>query len=215
MQMPTWARLKTGQPATPKPSPSPAPAKPTKPTIRDDAWWLERMQEWRAKYPDRSMPRNRLYFWLALDVDQRPNDGDSTIPTNLDWLLDRLIEGETMVKLADYCTELLGYRISHATLRTAITATHGGAEKFAQAKQHIAHRLVEEALETAHLAGQAGDYRAAIDTKTKLAAKLNPGEYGDKTQLEIGGIRGGVPIESNVKQSPMDAYKAALGGGSL
>lgn len=212
MQMPSWARRMPGQTPTPKPKQK---AKPAAPTIRDDAWWVERMKAWREQYPEIPMPKGKLAFWLALDVEQRPNDGEPTTPTNLDTLLDRFVEGESMIKLAEYVTELLGFRVSHAHLRSTITATVDGVRKYNLARQHVAHRLTEEALTHAEDALRNGDFRAAIDAKTKLAAKLNPAEYGDKSQLEIGGIRGGVPIESNVTQTPAEAYKAAIAGGAV
>lgn len=212
MQMPSWARRMPGQ--KPDAAPKAAAKKTSSPTIRDDAWWVERMQDWRKRFPDIPVPRGKLMFWLALDVEQRPNDGSPTTPTNLDALLDRFVEGESMIALAQYCTELLGFRVSHAQLRQSITATVEGVAKYNAARQHVAHRLMDEALQHADTALRNGDFRAAIDTKTKLAAKLNPAEYGDKSQLEIGGIKGGAPIQSNVTQTPAEAYKAAISGGA-
>ena len=50
----------------------------------------------------------------------------------------------------------------------------------------------------------------AGDLYMKLAAKTAPKLYGDRAQLEISGPDGG-PIESVVKLSAEDAYKAMLG----
>src|SRR4051794_19784653 len=107
MQMPTWARRKPGQdpaPAKPKPVAAKAAAGPT---IRDDAWWVERVAAWQKTKGDGVvMPRGKLAFWLMLDVEQKPNDGDPTIPKNLDQILDRWVEGEDFTKIGEWLTEL-------------------------------------------------------------------------------------------------------------
>lgn len=214
MQMPTWARRTPGQ--TPAPAKAPAaPKKTSGPSIRDDAWWVERIAAWqKVKGEGAVMPRGKLAFWLALDVEQKPNDGDPTIPKNLDYILERWVEGEEFSQLAEYLTELFGFRVNHAQLRTTITQSTEGLAKYNEARRHRAHRLVELASKEADLASRTGDYRFAADFRLKLAGKMLPEEYGDKSQLEIGGIKG-KPLETSITQSPADAYKAVLAGGII
>jgi len=214
MQTPVRARRKTG--TKPKMTPAKAPkaeaAAAAEPTIRDDAWWLARIAAWKAVAAEGAeMPRGKLAFWLALEVDERANDGEPMVSTNLDRVLERWVEGESFQQLAAYLTALFGFRVSHWALRKAVMYTPEGLAKYNVAREHQAHRLVEQALDEADLASKDGDYRFAAEFRLKLAGKLRPEEYGDRTQLEIGGIKGR-PIENHVVQSPAEAYRAALGG---
>lgn len=227
MQKPTQARRKAGPqptiPSTPgtpgkplaRPKAKPVSKAMPEPTIRDDAWWIARMQAWREAMGDAAvMPNGKLAFWLAMDVDDKPNDGDPVVPTNLDAVLDRWVEGETLRELAAYVSVLFGFRVSHASLRRALTNTPEGLAKYHQAREHLAHRLVEQALGEAELASKAGDHRFAADFRLKLAGKLRPEDYGDRTRLDVGGIKGR-PIEQAITQTPADAYKAVLEGGVI
>lgn len=215
MQMPTWARRKPGQDPAPAKTKPAAKAATSGPTIRDDAWWIERMQAWQQTKPEGAiMPRGKLAFWLHLDVEQKANDGDPTIPKNLDYILERWVEGEEFTALAEYLTEKFGFTVRGAQLRTTITQSTEGLAKYNEARRHRAHREVELARREAEMASRSGDYRFAADFRLKLAAKMLPEEYGDKSQIEIGGIKG-KPLETTVVQSPADAYKAVLAGGII
>lgn len=210
MQTPPRARRSAG--TKPKTAPKAKAVALPEPTIRDDAWWLARIAAWKASAAEGAeMPRGKLAFWLAMDVDERANDGEPVVPTNRDRVLERWVGGESFQQLAADLTALFGFPVSHRMLREAVTATPEGRAKYNVAREHQAHRLVEQALDEADLASKDGDYRFAAEFRLKLAGKLRPEEYGDRTQLEIGGIKGR-PIETQLTQSPAEAYRAALGG---
>ncbi|MFY7864715.1 hypothetical protein [Roseateles sp.] len=220
MQQPTWARLASKLAPAAKPAPkqaatkaaSVAVPKPAEPSPRDEAWWVKRMHEWRKDDPARPFPRGKLNLWLELTPDGAVRDAlTDDLPTNLDLLLDRMICGESMSALAEYVTELFGFRVSAYHVRMAMTSTPDRLAKYNLARHHYAHQLVEEATKDADSARRHGDFRYSGDFRMKLAGKLAPEHYGDKAQLEVGGITG-KPVEHKVEgQSPAEAYKALVG----
>lgn len=211
--IPSWARRKPGQEPTTVKKPAAATPKPAAgPGIRDDAWWLERMGKWQAANPSLPLPRGKLSLWLELPVEATQDDGMPTRPTNLEQILDRFVEGESVRSLAAYLTELFGFRVSHATLRQAFTASPERLHKYNLAREHLAHFHVEDALVDTEKARLSGDYRFSAEFKLKVASKLLPAQYGDKSQIELGGIPGKPMEMAEVKQTPAEAYKKMMGG---
>ena len=169
------------------------------------------MASWRAANPAAPFPRGKLSLWLEIESEGAMSDGMPAKQTNYELLLDRFVEGETVRKLAAYLTELFGFRVSHSTLRQSFTGTPERLHLYNLAREHLAHFHVEDALEDSEKARLSGDFRFSAEFKLKVASKLLPSQYGDKSQIELGGISG-KPMElAEVKQTPAEAMKKALG----
>lgn len=78
-----------------------------------------------------------------------------------------------------------------------------------------AHSMVEEALETARLGKSLGDaagLRLTVDTLLKVAGKIAPGEYGEKSKVEHTGADGGPIKMLAANMSDEQLAKIASGG---
>lgn len=170
------------------------------------------MVDWRKDDPNRAFPRGKLNLWLELTPDGAVRDVlTDDLPSNLDLVLDRLMCGEPLPKIAESITELFGLRVSPSHLRSALAATPERLTKYNLARHHLAHHMVDEAMKDAEAARITGDYRYSGDFRMKLAGKLEPAVYGDKSQIELGGIEGKPVAHVVAGQSPAEAMKAMLG----
>lgn len=89
-------------------------------------------------------------------------------------------------------------------------------EKYMAATKARSHQLVEKAVDVGRMAislGDAGGMRVAVDTFLKVAGKINPDEFGEKSKIEHTGKDGG-PIETkaDLTLSPSEAYLKMVGG---
>jgi hypothetical protein len=89
-------------------------------------------------------------------------------------------------------------------------------DQYLMATKARAHNLVEKAVDVASLSTRLGDaagMRVAVDTYLKVASKISPEDYGDKTKIEHTGKDGG-PIETkaDLTLSPADAYEKMVRG---
>jgi len=106
----------------------------------------------------------------------------------VDEVYDRYVAGESMQQIAD-SLKMRGWYLRRVMLESDETR-----ERFAQARFDRAHNLVESALDYGRQAAAIGDaagLRTAIDVNLKVAAKLHPTDYGDKSRLELTGKDGG------------------------
>lgn len=204
-----------GQPkqAAPEQPQSPPPARVLTP--RDDQWWVPRVLKWKADNPGMKQPIGKISMYLDLPcLAAEQGQVDFQGRTNLDDLLDRYVDGTSLPDLAEHLTDLFGFRVSHAQLRQAMTYTPERCLKYNAARAHYADWLVDQAMvdaKTAKLSGDVGAFKFSADLNLKVASKLSPSAWGDKTQLEIGGIPGGAPIQNeNLQQSPAEAYQAMV-----
>jgi hypothetical protein len=85
------------------------------------------------------------------------------------------------------------------------------------ARETKAALLVDDALEWAGEAGASGTsmldsslMSLGVNTNLKVASKLDPKTWGDKTQMELSG---GVQVEQNLSITPAEAYERMLKGG--
>ncbi len=190
------------------------PAGPVAPTIRDDAWWVDRMSEWRKDDPDRPFPRGKLNFWLELTPAGSVRDVlTDDMQTNLDQVLGRMMAGEPLPKIAEWITELFGLSVSPSHLRAALTSTPTRLARYNLAREQLAHHMVDEVIADADSARRVGDYRWSGTIRLKLAGHLAPKEYGDKGRG--GDADDGVVTPSTDHavpgQTPAEALKAMLG----
>lgn len=110
--------------------------------------------------------------------------------------------------------EMLGMDESPNFVRMILSSDQSTRQEYIQAHISRAHTLVEEAVDTARLGraiGDAAGLRVATDTFLKVATKIAPAEYGDKTNVELTG-KGGGPVEANMTVSPAEAYEKLIKG---
>lgn len=128
-----------------------------------------------------------------------------------DQVMDRYIAGDSFNKIA----EELPFKIPAWRLRTILAELPETAEAYKNVAVQRAHNLVEAAVSNAHVAALIGDaagYRVANDTYLKVAAKLAPAEYGEKSKLELTGKDGGaIEVKADMTLSPADAYERLIG----
>lgn len=124
-------------------------------------------------------------------------------------ILARHSQGESLQEIA----ESLDPGLTGAQLRRAIADDNEMTKSFNAIVELRAHWMIEECGRLAGMAAKAGDVagmKVAIDSYMKLAGKIAPKLYGDKSTLELVGAGGG-PIQTKVAMDPSDAYKAMLG----
>lgn len=89
-------------------------------------------------------------------------------------------------------------------------------KEFVAAYKNRAHSLVEKAVDVARQSiaiGDAAGYRVAVDTFLKVAAKLSPEDYGDKSRVEHTGRDGG-PIKLQASTLSDDELAAIVARGN-
>jgi hypothetical protein len=110
-----------------------------------------------------------------------------------DEIFDQFIAGKSL----DAIAKDLPFKPTAWKLREVLMTEETTSETYANAKILRSHQLVEGNLELSNQAAAIGSesgLKVAIDTRFKLAAKLNPAEYGEKSKVEHTGANGG-PIK--------------------
>lgn len=107
-----------------------------------------------------------------------------------DEVFDRYVAGESFQTIA----KSLPFAVQGWKLRQTLMESEETRETYANANILRSHNLVEGALDLAADAAKEGDFKAAIDTRLKVAAKLNAMDYGDRSKVEHTGAGGG-PIK--------------------
>lgn len=141
--------------------------------------------------------------------------GDKTgvvgaIRENFHQILQRHATGESLQEIAESIDGIE----SGVQIRRWITLDPEMSADFNAVIEIRAHWMVEEAGRLAGLAAKSGDVsglKCSIDAYLKIASKIAPKLYGDKSTLEVVGAGGG-PVKHTVEMSPEDAYKAMLSG---
>jgi hypothetical protein len=105
-------------------------------------------------------------------------------------LFKRFVDGEALLTVAsDLVPEIPSWRV-----RSIITSCPQLVERYDAALTERAHNLVEQAVAYGSTAAQIGDsagLKVAIDVNMKVASKLAPNHYGEKTKMELTGKDGG------------------------
>lgn len=110
-----------------------------------------------------------------------------------DEVFDRYVWGESFQAIA----ETLPFKVQGWKLREILMTEEDTRETYANANILRSHNLVDGTLDLGRLAAAIGSesgLKVAIDTRFKVAAKLNPAEYGEKSKVEHTGQNGG-PIK--------------------
>jgi hypothetical protein len=127
-----------------------------------------------------------------------------------DEILDRYVSGESMQQISDSLKlGIPGYRLR----RIFDSTVNGGMET---AHESRSHHLIEMALDYGKQAAAIGDsagLKTAIDVNMKVAAKLNPTVYGDRSKVELTGKDGGaLEIKADLSLTAEQAYERLIKG---
>lgn len=147
-------------------------------------------------------------------LDKREKDAKvaESILARADEILERFIGGESLKSIA----ATIEPPISLWKLRELLISSEQTADAYKNASIHRAHALVEDAVDLARTASAIGDaagIRVATDTFLKVAGKLAPTEYGDKSKVELTGKDGGaLELKADMTLSPADAYELLIRG---
>lgn len=121
-------------------------------------------------------------------------------------------EGDSFVTIVSK----LSMECSPASLRQAIALS---PELVGQLNAVLALRsdsMVEQAVDWARDAARTGDpsgLKVGIDTFLKVASKVSPERYGDKSRVELTGANGGaIQTKADLTLSPADAYERMVSG---
>lgn len=141
----------------------------------------------------------------------------SYIKENIDSILEEWVEGKSLRKIAE--ERFLVY----FSMLDYITGNPETRPKWLAARERRALNLVDRSLDLADVAGEAGCkmldnslIKTAIDTNIKVAAKLDPGNWGEKSSVDMrldAELNGNVRLDAELKISPLDAYQQMLQGG--
>lgn len=107
-----------------------------------------------------------------------------------DEVFDRYVWGESLTAIADS----LPFKVQAWKLRAVLIESAETGERFANIGVLRAHNLVDQAIEYGRQAASIGDsagLKVGIDVNLKVASKLAPAEYGEKTKMELTGKDGG------------------------
>lgn len=141
----------------------------------------------------------------------------SYIKENIDSILEEWVEGKSLRKIAE--ERFLVY----FSMLDYITGNPETRPKWLAARERRALSLVDRSLDLADVAGEAGRnmldnslIKTAIDTNIKVAAKLDPGNWGEKSSVDMrldAELNGNVRLDAELKISPLEAYQQMLQGG--
>ena len=107
-----------------------------------------------------------------------------------DEIFDRYVMGEPLTHIA----ASLPFKVQGWKLRDVLMHSKETAERFANLNALRAHNLVDQAIAYGRQAADIGDsagLKVAIDVNLKVASKIAPADYGDKTKMELTGKDGG------------------------
>lgn len=125
-----------------------------------------------------------------------------------DEVFDRYVAGESFQAIAG----TLPFDVPGWKLRQVLMESDETRETYANANILRSHNLVETALDYGRAAAAEGDYKVAIDTNLKIAAKLNA-VYNDKASLELTGKNGGaLEIKADLSLTAEQAYERLIKG---
>ncbi len=134
--------------------------------------------------------------------------------TNADLLMDLYVQGWSFQRMAQELeTKFPEVAISPSRLRNAVLESQRGRELYAAAMVDRSHMLVEAALDAADKAARTGDsggFRTAADIRLKVAAKLNPKEYGEKSSVMLHGTGKDGAIKTEHVEQASDAALEAI-----
>lgn len=134
--------------------------------------------------------------------------------TNADMLMDLYVQGWSFRGMAEMLeTKFPDLSISPSRLRNAVLESQRGRELYAAAMVDRSHMLVEAALDAADKAAKTGDsggFRTAADIRLKVAAKLNPKEYGEKSSVMLHGTGKDGAIKTEHSEAMSDAALEAV-----
>jgi hypothetical protein len=137
---------------------------------------------------------------------------ESLILAVADEFFKRFAEGESLKAVATALVPSLpAWRV-----RNSIMRNRDLADRYDAALLERAHGLVERAVEYGMQASQIGDssgFKVAIDVNMKVASKLAPGIYGEKTALEVTGKDGGpLEVSADLTLTAEQAYERMIKG---
>lgn len=105
-------------------------------------------------------------------------------PEVFDVVLSRVVEGEGSPM--EICREL---GLSWGAVLGWASMDAGRVEKVMGMRVMRSHRMTEEAIEIADGAEDVGKARLQVDTRLKVAGRLNPEDYGDAVRGGVGEVK--------------------------
>ena len=115
--------------------------------------------------------------------------------------------GYTMHEAGQACAPVL----SGDSIRVVLAADHELRERYELAKEMRAHHFVDISGRSGVTLTETGFHKEGGELLLKVAAKIAPKLYGDKSTVALTGADGGA-VQSVVELSPSDAYKRMLSG---
>jgi hypothetical protein len=129
-----------------------------------------------------------------------------------DEIFDRYVEGESFYRIANS----LPFPIKGWRMRDILMNSEETRETYENAAILRSHHFIERAIDFGRDSAQLGDasgYRVAIDTHLKVAAKINPREYGDTSKVELTGKNGrALEIKADLTLTAEQAYERLIKG---
>lgn len=130
---------------------------------------------------------------------------------HVDAIFEQFAEGKS---LAEICKSL-PIKIAYIKMVNLLSTMEETREIYANAKVIRSHYMADESLELGRLAAKIGDaagYRVAIDTNMKIAAALNPTDYGTR-KVELTGKDGGaLEVKADLSLTAEQAYERLIKG---
>lgn len=126
-----------------------------------------------------------------------------------DEVFDRYVAGESFQAIS----QTLAFPVPGWKLRVILMESEETRTTYENANILRSHNLVEGALDLAADAAKEGDYKVAIDTRLKVAAKLNAMDYGDRSKVEHTGAGGkAIEIKADLSLTAEQAYERLIKG---
>lgn len=126
-------------------------------------------------------------------------------------IFEQFAEGKSFAEIR----KSLPIKISYIKMVNLLSTMEETREMYANAKVIRSHYMADESLELGRLASKIGDaagYRVAIDTNMKIAAALNPTDYGTR-KVELTGKDGGaLEMKADLTLTAEQAYERLIKG---
>lgn len=126
-------------------------------------------------------------------------------------IFEQFAEGKSFAEIR----KSLPLNISYMKMVHLLSTMESTRDMYVNAKVIRSHYMADQSLELGRLASKIGDaagYRVAIDTNMKIAAALNPAEYGTK-KVELTGKDGGaLEMKADLTLTAEQAYERLIKG---
>ena len=167
--------------------------------------------------PDKHMTDKKEFVPTHAALHRKPQrDASAALKKQIlevaDEVFDRYVWGESLLSISTS----LPFPVQGWKLRSVLMESEETAERFAIIGQLRAHNLVDQALDYGRQAASIGDsagLKVGIDVNLKVASKLAPAEYGEKTKMELTGKDGGaLQVKADLTLTAEQAYERLIKG---